>query len=113
MKWNEKIEPIVNKGIRIIAASLIIAEIACFLYSAYIIYTFDKTYPFPYIPAWIIPAALAMITFKTTIISSIIFGNWNLKIKEKKKDEYRKGDKEYKEKAGPTGETDEEQEKNQ
>lgn len=81
--WNTQIEPLINKGLRIFGGIVIILEIAVFSYTAFIMYSFDKTYPLPYIPAWMIPGALAMIIFKTTIISWLIFGKWDFKKKDK------------------------------
>lgn len=79
MKWIK----ILNKGIRIVAVSVIILEIITFLIVGYFIQSFDSTYPLPYIPAWMLPVALASIIFKTTCISYVIFGKWEIKLKQK------------------------------
>jgi len=110
MKIN-KIGKYLEKLIRIVSAAVLFAYIACFSHAAYIIYTFDKTYPLPYMPAWVLPAGLAIIIFKTMFFSYLIFGDWSSK--ENEKNECRKGNKEYKEKAGDIRETNEEEERKQ
>jgi hypothetical protein len=79
--WNTKIEPLVNKGLRIFGIIVIILEVVTFLIAGYVIYNYDKAFPLPYIPAWMLPVALASIIAKTTIISWLIFGKWDLKTK--------------------------------
>jgi hypothetical protein len=79
--WNTEIEPLVNKGLRIIGIILIILEVVTFSIVGYILYSYDAKYPLPYVPAWTLPVALASIIIKTTLISWLIFGKWDLKRK--------------------------------
>jgi cytochrome b subunit of formate dehydrogenase len=74
---------ILNKGLRIFAVSVIILEIVVFLITGYVIWNFDSSYPLPYVPAWMLPVALASIIFKTTCISYLVFGKWEIKFKQK------------------------------
>lgn len=79
--WNTEIEPLVNKSLRIIGIILIILEVVTFSIAGYILYSYDAKYPLPYVPAWTLPVALASIIIKTTLISWLIFGKWDLKRK--------------------------------
>lgn len=79
--WNTEIEPLVNKGLRIIGIIVIILEVVTFLIAGYVIYNYDAKFPLPYIPAWTLPVALASIIAKTTIVCWMIFGKWDLKTK--------------------------------
>ena len=79
--WNTEIEPLVNKGLRIFGIIVIILEVIVFSVAGYVIYNYDKAFPLPYIPAWMLPVALASIIIKTTAIGYMIFGRWDLKTK--------------------------------